>query len=151
MERGICLIVTYTGDSKGYSPLQHQNIFLISQRGGPGGVHRGGGFVCGSKQLKSSPMPHSLGTFLAEQESTIISKASLSHKKWGLLLFVASPFFGRFVAFGEECPPETMVIGKRTAFQGKAVEENCNFWLSFSKESAIMKNTKIIRKVCLYD
>ena len=48
----------------------------ISRRGGPGGVHRGGGFVCGSKQLKPSPLPHSLGTFLAEQESATPSNES---------------------------------------------------------------------------
>ena len=48
----------------------HRNLFVSFGEAGRERYIGEGGFVCGSKQLSASPMPHSLGTFLAEQEST---------------------------------------------------------------------------------
>jgi hypothetical protein len=80
-------------------------------------------------------MPHSLGTFLAEQESTVPGRGriqSIFDAKKDLLRNGSKSLFWRFVASGEEYPPEAMIIAKGTHFQGKTVETSWKYDLLFS-------------------
>ena len=80
------------------------NITPLCGRCAPGGVHRGGGFDCGSNQLKPSPMPHSLGTFLAAQESTAPGRENENDHTFSLARKYAKSPRGTFRRFPGPLP-----------------------------------------------